>query len=244
MNEHHDKIDADKIVVQSKFLKWLDNFWYHHKWHTIFVAFFAIVFGICFVQCATVERSEIMVTYAGNYTLSVSESEEIANLFTSLLPTDKNNVHSTTAGINHFSVYTDDELKLKNTDPETGEYTNTGYWASKSTNDDHIKGFSSYVMTGDSCIWLVSPYVYEELVQEERLMSLESLGVHSEAAADAYAIRLGDTAFYQYYELLQKLPADTLLVMAKRTVVGNTSKDDVYHLNKQLFLDILNFQPS
>ena len=244
MNEQNDKLEAEKIVVESKLLKWLDNFWYHHKWHTIFAAFFVIVFGICLVQCATVERSEVMITYAGNYTLSVSESEEIGNLFTSLLPTDKNNVHSTTAGINRFSIYNEEELKLRNTDPETGEYTNTGYWASKATNDDNMSGFSSYVMTGESCIWLVSPYVYEELVQMDRLVTLESLGVAAEYGADACAVRLADTAFYQYYELLQKLPEDTLLVLAKKTVVGSTSKEDAYNLNKQLFLDILNFEPS
>ena len=78
----------------------------------------------------------------------------------------------------------------------------------------------------------------------DRLVTLESLGVAAEYGSDACAVRLADTAFYQYYELLQKLPEDTLLVLAKKTVVGSTSKEDAYNLNKQLFLDILNFEPS
>ena len=34
-----DKREAGEIVVNNRFLTWLDNFWYHYKWHVIVSAF-------------------------------------------------------------------------------------------------------------------------------------------------------------------------------------------------------------
>ena len=37
------KEQGGAIAVQNPVLKWLDNYWYHYKWHTIVVAFFIFV---------------------------------------------------------------------------------------------------------------------------------------------------------------------------------------------------------
>lgn len=240
MNENNEKIQTDGIAVENKFVKWLDNFWYHYKWHTIFTAFFVFVFGVCFVQCATTERSDAIVIYAGGYTLSAGEAEEIGKLMTTMMPKNEDGT-SNIAAVNHFSIYTEEELKSKYTDPETGEYSSSGYWSAKAVNDDHIKGYSNFVMTGESAVWLVSPYVYDELVQENRLMPLADIGVQSEFAENEYAIRLGDTDFYQYYEIMQLLPEDTLLVFARQSFAGATADEDTYALHKQLFTNLVNF---
>ena len=241
MNESNDKIEGGEIVVQNKFLNWLDNFWYHYKWHVILISFFVLVFGISFAQCATADHSDVIVTYAGGYTLSASESEEIGKLFSSVLQkSEKGNTD--TVGLNPFSVYTEDELRTSYTDPETGEFSSSGYWSAKSINDEHIKGFTNFVLTGESAVWLVSSYVYDELVQEDRLMALEELDVDMAHAENAYAIRLADTDFYQHYELMKLFPEDTLLVLSKSSFSGATSDEEAYELHKKLFRLIVNYQ--
>ncbi|MBE6666472.1 MAG: hypothetical protein E7603_09715 [Ruminococcaceae bacterium] len=49
----------------SKFLKWLDNYWYHYKWHTIIVAFFLIIGIISTVQIFNRETYDAYVMYVG-----------------------------------------------------------------------------------------------------------------------------------------------------------------------------------
>ena len=49
----------------SKFLKWLDNYWYHYKWHTIIVSFFLIIGTISMVQLFTKETYDAYVMYVG-----------------------------------------------------------------------------------------------------------------------------------------------------------------------------------
>ena len=49
----------------SKFLKWLDNYWYHYKWHTIIVTFFLVIGIISTVQIFNKESYDAYVMYVG-----------------------------------------------------------------------------------------------------------------------------------------------------------------------------------
>ena len=49
----------------SKFLKWLDNYWYHYKWHTIIVSFFLIIGIISTVQIFNKKTYDAHVMYVG-----------------------------------------------------------------------------------------------------------------------------------------------------------------------------------
>ena len=42
MNDGREKLkESDvKVSLSSPFLKWLDNFWYHHKWKVIIILLF------------------------------------------------------------------------------------------------------------------------------------------------------------------------------------------------------------
>lgn len=50
----------------SKFLKWLDNYWYHYKWPTIIVSFFLIIGIISMVQVFNKETYDAYVMYVGD----------------------------------------------------------------------------------------------------------------------------------------------------------------------------------
>ena len=46
-------------------LKWLENYWYHYKWHTLIVAFFVIMLTVMGVQMCSREDNDIYIIYAG-----------------------------------------------------------------------------------------------------------------------------------------------------------------------------------
>ena len=58
MREQKQDASDINITASSPFMRWLDNFWYHHKWKVIIIAFFAIVIIIGVVQMLSKEDSD------------------------------------------------------------------------------------------------------------------------------------------------------------------------------------------
>lgn len=68
MNE---KLNADDIGIKPKgFLAWLDNFWYHYKWHSIAALFLIFTITICSFQMCQKESYDMYILYAGNHAFS------------------------------------------------------------------------------------------------------------------------------------------------------------------------------
>ena len=80
MENGNEKLHGSDIDVKlsNPFFKWLDNFWYHHKWKVIIIAFFAIVIAVGVVQMVNKEECDVEVTVATHtvyYTENVNALE-------------------------------------------------------------------------------------------------------------------------------------------------------------------------
>ena len=62
--------------AEMKFLKWLDNFWYHNKWKTIISLFFVVVLSICIFQLATKKKYDACIKYVGAKSAGIEQSIE------------------------------------------------------------------------------------------------------------------------------------------------------------------------
>ena len=62
--------------AEMKFLKWLDNFWYHHKWKTIISLFLIVVLTVCIAQLVEKEDYDACVMYVGAATNGIPKSIE------------------------------------------------------------------------------------------------------------------------------------------------------------------------
>ena len=38
-----EKMQGGELRVENRFTRWLDNYWYHYKWHTVIGVFVLIV---------------------------------------------------------------------------------------------------------------------------------------------------------------------------------------------------------
>ena len=55
-----------RLFGNTKFGKWLDNFWYHYKFHTICVVVLLLIVTVCVVQCASRPANpDAYICYAG-----------------------------------------------------------------------------------------------------------------------------------------------------------------------------------
>ena len=240
----HEKNQAGEIVIENRFLKWLDNFWYHYKWPVIIVAFFLIVSLICFAQCATKNVGDVTLAYAGNYTMNEEERARVIEVFEAVAPekTVDGKRQQTEVMLATFSVHPEEELRPKFTDAQ-GNVDLYALNSAKHLSNENLSNFGTYAMTGEAGVWLVSEYVFEQRNLGEVAVPLSEL--FEESPTGAYrdcAIRLGDTALYQYYDALKVLPADTLIVFPRSYVWGASSNEATYEEFKELYYAIVNFR--
>ena len=237
-----DKQFAGEIVIQNRFLKWLDNFWYHYKWTVIVVAFFLFVGIVCLVQCSGRESADLTVTYAGGFVFNEEERAALSNALKSVSPVKKGEEQSMTVMLNTYSMFSEEELRKMFTN-ENGELNVYGYNTAKAQTQDQFSTMGNFVKTGESAIFFVSPMVYEELNLKKLAQPLSKLYDSTPANAyDEYSVYLKDTAFYQYFEAIQFLPEDTLIVILQPLVFGASSNEETYAYFMEFYQNIVNFQ--
>jgi hypothetical protein len=217
MNEgKNEKLEQKDIAVEKgKFLKWLDNYWYHYKWPTIVVVFFIIVFAVCFIQSITHEEKDILITYGGPTSLTGDEKLAIETVLTDALPEGfGNNGTEGKAGFIPYIIYSKEQIK----DAENKQlYVDTVF------NGSEYSTLNSQYKTGNGSIYLLDRWLYDELLDEDgttdRLKPLaEVFGSTPDGAIDDYAVRLGDTALYKNSPALRVLPADTIICLHEKIV--------------------------
>lgn len=233
-----------EISVENGFIKWLDNFWYHHKWSTIIVGFFLVVCAVCFAQCTTRETGDVTVAFAGNYTLTGEERQRVLDVLNAVSPEVEKSEGKAPLKVmlSDYSVYTEEELKRQYTNAD-GDVDLYAFNNGKQVSNDHLETFGTYVKTGDAAIWLVSKFVYEYQHLDSVAVPLSELFEERPASAyNDYAIRLGDTELYKYYDALKVLPADTLVVMPQSYVWGASSDEEQYEIFKKMYYALVNFK--
>ncbi len=218
MNEEkNERLQEKTIAVEKgKFLKWLDNYWYHYKWPTIAVAFFVVVIAVCLIQSITIEKKDILITYAGPTSLTGDEKLAIETALTDALPEGfGDNGREGKAGFVPYLIYSKEQIKEieeRNSESEDPIYIDTVFIANE------YSTLNSQYKTGSCSIYLLEEWLYRELLKEDgttdRLKPLsEVFGETPEGAIDAYAVRLGDTELYKNSPALRVLPEDTVLCM-------------------------------
>lgn len=240
--EREEKLSGEEIAIRHPVFLWLENLWYHYKWTILLCAFALLVVVVCLVQCTTTPSRDVYITFGGSHTITREEQQSIEQLFNDVSKSAFGE-ESPVVGITSYPFYTEDELRALYTDPDTGDFDGAGFNMAKGKNTENLETLSSYMMTGDCSIWLVNTSVYEAQHMAERAVPLtETFGTTPTGAYDEYAIRLGDTAIYQYYEALQVLPADTLIVLTYPYIMGASSKTETYEQFKTLYCAIIEFQ--
>lgn len=211
-----EKQEAHEIAGQSKFLRWLDNFWYHYKWQTIAVLAVAILLAVTLPQCGKSKGSSVTVTFAGGYAMSRDEQQGLKNVLQSL------NADGITLG--QYSIFTEEEIEKNNTykDPNTGEerVDLAGKNNDRGYNLDRIRNLQSYIMTGDCGVWIVSPYVYENWF-DGRIQVVENK-------------RLGDLPIWETYGAVRFLSPDCRVILT-RSIFGETAKDKTFEAVKAYY---------
>lgn len=238
-----DKLDAEFQVQKSPFLAWLDNFWYHYKWHTIVIVFFVTVLTLGVVQLFTRPSYDVNFVCAGTYRMNSEEHEKYAALLGSLLPEDYDGNGEKSVNIMAYQIYSDADVQEE---MSKAEAESEKYFFNTKNNTDEFDNFSKYTMTGDCSVLLLSPHLYESLALEGRLLPVASLYEGRDLPAgvtkDGYGVAIAQTHFYQYHPEAQVLSEDMILCILQPLVWGGNSKDAAYARDKAFFCAMIDYQ--
>ena len=238
MNE--ERKPSGEIVLEGRFLKWFDNFWYHYKWVTIGIAALVIVLTICIVQSCSRQKKDIMIVYAGHCSITTSEQNQLNDLFSRLLPEDLDQNGEAVANLSMYQIFSEEQIRLiESQKDENGKPLQVD----REHNTNQYSTYSSYLQTGESSIYLLDPWLYEELLHGGGLRPLsEVFSEIPQGAIDEYGIRLGDTELYEAYDVLKVLPEDTVLCLMQPLVMGKSSKEKSYEFEVETFRALVNYK--
>ena len=230
-------VAAKKEKPHGKFYRWIDNFWYHHKWKTVICLFLAVVLVVCTVQmCTRDPQGDMTVIISGPYNLMVSENgvNDIAKCLAGVLPEDYDGNGIRQADISTYSCYSEAQIKaLAENKDEYGAAA--PITINTQANSANYRNLITYIQTGDASVMLLDPWLVEELKNSLKPLNtvLESVPTHAvsveiDGQLVPVGISLGNTAIYRENEVLQVLPPETIVCLAAPMMGGNSAKADIY----------------
>lgn len=235
----------------SKAFRWLDNFWYHHKWAVIFTVFILVTVIVCTFQFCSREEPDIYILYAGPYKFGQTDTRSMERVFSQIV-TDRNGDGKAYAQLADYYILSDEqitgELEKKQ---ENGESYVVNYEMFASNRE----AFDQQIMAGEMIICLLDPHLYADVYvlddDGNRLSGFmkltDVLGYKPEYAVDDYAVRIGDTPLGQYSEMLQNLDEDTLLCIREMSsfafLQGKKRTEERHAYCREIFCEIFAFTP-
>ncbi len=234
MADNQEKLQGTdiKLTSSNKFLTWLDNFWYHHKWKVIIIAFFAVFLIVTIIQMASKSNPDIEVTVATHTIYHTEEVDALESTLLALMPSDMNGDGKKKVQLNLYKIYSEEELKAAN-EAETDANGYPIIYADPSYNKTQMSDYNSYIMTGQCSVMIVSEYLYSELVErrEDDILLKPISEIFGDdlprgVTKDGYGIRLTETGAYKNLDAFSFLPADSVIcIMRPFSITGDTGKD-------------------
>lgn len=251
--EEQNKLENEEVKMKKgKFSLWIENFFYHYKWHTIAVAFVLIVVLICTLQMCDKASYDVLMVYAGSKdverTTSDGSTPEYVDISTALKNVigDYDDNGELSVGLNTMFWMSSAEIKSWNEenskkDPEDREELNT---LLIQNNHEEI---TELIMYSEYYLWFMSDDLYSDITSksEGRFMPLDSLVPNgtkvSYCGDDTCAIYLSSTAFYSLPGI-KELPEDTVIVLRRLGVGANDSAEESYENSIKVIKNILSFE--
>lgn len=235
-----DKKTEPEIEVEP--VGFFENYWYHHKWKTIIVGVFLLIFLICTLQMCSKETPDVYIMYAGPGFLTANEAREVQNSFRQVME-DYNGDGERGVMLSAFNYLNSAQIDEKLAQAEKDGVELIVDYAG---NNDAYERFSLEVMAGESVICILDPGLYAQLKAGGGLMELEEvLGYVPEGALDAYGVRFRATAFSQFFTATHVFPEDSILcvrrVSAMAAFKGQKKTEQAHSYHTALFRSVMEF---
>lgn len=233
---NNEKLPAGNGPEISGFKKKWENFWYHYKIHVIIGVVAAITLIVCTTQLLTREKHDFIVMYAGPRVVALQDLKYMEMAFEDIADDfDKNG---------KVTITLDDIVMLSPEEREAAAAAGAVFDANFIRTS--MTEFYQQIAVGEVKIYMLSPYMYNEVKENGIFMPLsEIFDEIPESAHDDFAVSLLKTDFGKHYNGINDLPNDTLICIRRLTdvsKVGKAEKEEREHAaNVELFKKIVEF---
>lgn len=214
----------EDVKITTPFLKKLDNFWYHYKWHTIFAVFILIFVTVCTLQTCNKESYDTYIMYATGKELNRNEKDgsvpEYNEALTSLNKVTGDCNGDGKASVSLITLFVPSEKEIADALDNNGdkEINHTLIMSDKETLRDRML-YSEYYLV------FISPSVYEEYKTVDNLEIFAPIASYAPAGAELeyYSDRAVKLSSCDLYSLpgICKMPDDTLICLRLSSVVAD-----------------------
>ena len=249
MAENQEKLQGTdiKLTSSNKFLKWLENFWYYHKWKVIVISFFAVVIAVSVAQMVNKTDPDIEVTVATHTVYYQENVDSLESTIKVLMQNDVNGDGKKTVQLNLYKIYSEAELKAAN-EKETDAEGNPVIYADEAYNKEQIEQYNSYLMTGQCTIMIISEYLYNDLAnrRSEDVLLKPMSEIFGEnlpegVTADGYGIKLTATGAYKNLDAFRSLPTDSVICIMRPFVMSGGSGEKRHNAALECLKAIVEF---
>jgi hypothetical protein len=228
----------------SPFLKKVENYWYHYKWHTIIGAILLITLLVCTLQMCQKPVYDTELIYAGPHSITQVEQGDIKATLASFMKDADGNGQ---LEVNLIQYWVNDNVA----EDEEADKSNVPLLQQNSMQNK--QSFHDEISAGDVVIYLVSKDLFLEMMERGCLYDLKALipdlsdgvlttdkdGARTSYGVTLSALPLGSLAG------LSALPADTVLCMQDVRYLNqifNKDKTEAQHAYcRELMTALLSF---
>ena len=236
-----EKLNTGEAYPSKKgFLAWLDNFWYHYKWHSIVALFLVFTVTVCTLQMCQKESYDIYILYAGNHAYSRQSADADtpeyikAKSTLSRFVSDYDENGEINVSLRDLFIPKDEDMS----DLTESEYSRAY---------EDRTSLSTLMVSGEHFLCFLAPEIYEYYKDSGRLADIRTI-VPGDLNVEYYdesgkAISLSSTAFSTLAGF-SDLPSDTVICLRSTglsTHLDKKSNQEAFDRAKETLLKILKF---
>lgn len=215
-NEHESQYTGKKV-------SWLENFWYQHKWHAGLIGFAVVIAAVLLWQIVTYVKPDVYIMYTGPVAFIGSRYTDLEEAVTQVMD-DYNGDGEKAISFADNTYLTEEQIAQKQ---EEAKAQNEEYIPDYGGLKASYSRFQTEMTAAKHMLCMLDPALYEQIRDMNGFMPLSEIFGEElpDCAADAYGIRLGDTAFYKNYPGVQVMPADTIIAVRSKEAPGIADND-------------------
>ena len=217
--------------------KWLENLWYHYKFHICMAAVAIVTLIICVTQLVTKDKSDYYVIYAGPQLMAYQDVKYLERAV-SKQGVDRTGDGKVTVTLKDIMMLSAEELEKAKA---SGAKFDSNFLQTT------MNEFYQQMFTGDSVLCILSPYMYEKVNEEGGFLPLsEIFDEIPESAYDDCGIVLSKTAFGASLNS-ELLPEDSIICMRRISTMsafsGKKKSEKEQKAYIELFRNIIEYTP-
>ncbi len=204
----------------SPFLKKVENYWYHYKWHTIIGTILLVTLLICTLQMCQKPAYDTEIIYAGPHSITKVQQADIKSSLSAFMKDEDGNGKKE---LNLIPYWVNDGL----TDEDSADKSNLPLL--QQTSLQNKQNFHDEISAGDVVIYLVSHDLFLEMMERGCLYDLQALAL---SLSDAVLAKDKDGNATSYGVTLSALPVGSLAGLSQLPADTVLCMQDVRYLNQ------------